>query len=110
MVASKATAPDNPGWYHNLKTNPVARVDVGTESGTETLEVRAREAEGEERERIRADRIAIAPGFLDQKRKTSRRIPRHGPGANRHRGFRGLTPPGPHIQLPAGKSAGGSVY
>jgi len=75
VVASKAGAPDNPGWYHNLKAHPVARVEVGTESGTETFEVTAHEAEGEERERIWADRIAIAPGFLDYQRKTSRRIP-----------------------------------
>ena len=44
-------------------------------SGMETFEVRAREAEGEERERIWADRVAIAPGFRDYQRKTSRRIP-----------------------------------
>ena len=75
VVASKAGAPDNPGWYHNLKADPVARVEVGTESGTETFEVRADEAWGEERERLWADRVAIAPGFQDYQRKTSRRIP-----------------------------------
>ncbi len=75
VVASKAGAPDNPGWYHNLEAHPVARVEVGTEAGTETFEVRAQEAEGEERERIWADRVAMAPGFLDYQKKTSRRIP-----------------------------------
>ncbi len=75
VVASKSGAPDNPAWYYNLKANPVARVEVGTESGTETFEVRAHEAQGEERERIWADRVAIAPGFGDYQRKTSRRIP-----------------------------------
>lgn len=25
VVASKAGAPDNPDWYHNLKANPVAK-------------------------------------------------------------------------------------
>ncbi len=75
VVASKAGAPDNPGWYHNLKSNPLARIEVGTESGRETFEVRAHEAEGEERERIWADRVAIAPGFGDYQRQTSRRIP-----------------------------------
>jgi len=48
---------------------------VGTENVTETFEVRAHEGEGEERERIWADRIAIAPAFMDYQRKTSRRIP-----------------------------------
>ncbi|HEY8735767.1 MAG TPA: nitroreductase family deazaflavin-dependent oxidoreductase [Candidatus Dormibacteraeota bacterium] len=75
VVASKSGAPDNPAWYYNLKANPVARVEVGTESGTETFEVRAHEAQGEERERIWADRVAIAPGFGDYQRNTSRRIP-----------------------------------
>jgi deazaflavin-dependent oxidoreductase (nitroreductase family) len=75
VVASKAGAPDNPAWYHNLKTHPVARVEVGTASGTETFEVRAHEAEGMDRERIWADRVAIAPGFGEYQRMTSRRIP-----------------------------------
>ena len=75
VVASKAGAPDHPAWYHNLKANPLATVEVGTESGTETFEVRAHEAQGEERERIWADRVAIAPGFGEYQRQTSRQIP-----------------------------------
>ena len=75
VVASKGGAPDNPDWYNNLKSNPVARVEVGTATGTETFEVRAREAEGEERERMFADRVAIAPGFGEYERMTSRKIP-----------------------------------
>lgn len=75
VVASKAGAPDNPAWYSNLKANPVARVEVGTATCTETFEVRAHEAEGEERERLFADRVAIAPGFGEYQRKTSRQIP-----------------------------------
>ena len=75
VVASKSGAPDNPAWYNNLKANPLARVEVGTASGTETFEVRAREAEGEERKRLYADRVAIAPGFGEYERKTSRQIP-----------------------------------
>lgn len=75
VIASKAGAPDNPAWYHNLQAHPVAMIEVGAESGTETLEVRAHDAEGEERERIWADRVAIAPGFQEYQEKTSRRIP-----------------------------------
>src|SRR5690348_8005278 len=56
VIASKGGAPDNPAWYNNLKANPLARVEVGTATGTETFEVRAREVEGEERERMFADR------------------------------------------------------
>src|SRR6202165_4943827 len=75
VVASKGGAPDHPGWYHNLRANPVARVEVGAETGTETFEVSAREAEGEERERMFAERVAIAPGFGEYERQTSRTIP-----------------------------------
>ena len=48
---------------------------MGAATGTETVEVRAREAEGEERERMFADRVAIAPGFGEYQRNTSRLIP-----------------------------------
>jgi hypothetical protein len=50
-------------------------VEVGAETGTETFEVRAREAEGDERDRIYAERVAIAPGFGEYERQTSRTIP-----------------------------------
>ena len=75
VIASKGGAPDHPGWYHNLKANPVAKVEVGAETGTQTFEVRAREAEGDERDRIYAERVAIAPGFGEYERQTSRKIP-----------------------------------
>ena len=75
VVASNGGAPDHPSWYSNLKANPVAKVEVGTANGTEKFEVRAREAEGEERERMYADHVAIAPGFAQYPRMTSRQIP-----------------------------------
>lgn len=75
VIASKAGAPDNPAWYHNLKANPTATVEVGTKNGTETFKVRASEAQGEERDRLFAERVAIAPGFGEYQRKTSRKIP-----------------------------------
>ena len=75
VIASKGGAPDHPGWYHNLKANPGARVEVGAATGTETFEVRAREAEGKERDRIYAERVAVAPGFGEYERQTSRKIP-----------------------------------
>ena len=37
VVASKAGAPDNPDWYHNLKAHPLARVEVGAATGTEKI-------------------------------------------------------------------------
>ena len=75
IIASKGGAPEHPGWYHNVKANPEAYVEVATPEGLRTVRVRAREAEGAERDRIWADRVAIAPTFADYERKTSRRIP-----------------------------------
>jgi deazaflavin-dependent oxidoreductase (nitroreductase family) len=75
VIASKGGAPDHPAWYRNLKANPLARVEVAAETGTETFEVRASEAEGEERDRLYAERVAIAPGFGAYQRQTSRQIP-----------------------------------
>jgi len=75
VVASKGGAPDNPAWYLNLKANPVATVEVGAKTGTETFQVRAREVKGKERDRMYAERVAIAPGFGEYERQTSRKIP-----------------------------------
>ncbi|TMD33665.1 MAG: nitroreductase family deazaflavin-dependent oxidoreductase [Chloroflexi bacterium] len=75
VVASKGGAPDNPAWYLNLKANPVATVEVGAKTGTETFQVRAREVKGKERDRMYAERVAIAPGFGEYEQQTSRKIP-----------------------------------
>ena len=75
IVASKSGAPEQPGWYHNLLAHPDATVEIGGDGGIETLRVRAREVQGEERDRIYAERVAIAPAFADYERKTSRKIP-----------------------------------
>ena len=71
VFASKGGAPTNPDWYHNLKANPRATVEVGTE----TRDVRARVAEGEEREKIWSRQKEIMPGFADYETKTTRKIP-----------------------------------
>jgi deazaflavin-dependent oxidoreductase (nitroreductase family) len=71
IFASKAGAPTHPAWYHNLLANPSATVEVGTDK----LDVRARVAEGEERERLYARQSALRPQFDDYQRKTTRQIP-----------------------------------
>src|SRR6266576_5014849 len=48
VIASKGGAAQHPLWYLNLRANPLAEVTVGRD----THEVRARDAEGEERERL----------------------------------------------------------
>ncbi|HUB75009.1 MAG TPA: nitroreductase family deazaflavin-dependent oxidoreductase [Solirubrobacteraceae bacterium] len=71
IFASKAGAPTDPAWYRNLLADPSASVEVGTD----TLTVRARVAEGEERERLYARQVARMPQFADYQAKTTRRIP-----------------------------------
>lgn len=71
VFASKGGAPTNPAWYHNIRANPVFPVEVGTE----TFDVRARVAEGEERSRIWERQKQLMPGFAEYEQKTSRQIP-----------------------------------
>ncbi|NMH95996.1 nitroreductase family deazaflavin-dependent oxidoreductase [Pseudonocardia acidicola] len=71
IVASKAGAPTNPDWYHNLKAHP--RIDV--EVGTQTFPVDVQEATGEEREVLWKRIVEQMPGFGDYQANTSRRIP-----------------------------------
>ena len=71
VFASKAGAPTNPDWYHNLLAHPAAGVEVGTE----TLAITARVAEGDERERIWSKQKADYPRFAEYEEKTSRQIP-----------------------------------
>jgi deazaflavin-dependent oxidoreductase (nitroreductase family) len=71
VFASKAGAPTNPDWYHNLIAHP----DTSVEIGTETVPVVARVAEGEERTRIWDAHKKENPGFADYEAKTSRQIP-----------------------------------
>jgi deazaflavin-dependent oxidoreductase (nitroreductase family) len=71
IFASKAGAPTNPAWYHNLTANPTASVEVGTE----TVQVQATVAAGEERERLYERQSARFPQFADYAQKTTRVIP-----------------------------------
>ena len=52
IVGSKGGAPEHPGWYQNLMAHPEASVEIAGDGGIEKVTVRAREAQGEERERI----------------------------------------------------------
>lgn len=71
VFASKAGADTNPDWFHNLKANPEARIEVGTE----TLDVTARVLDPEERAPIWEEQKARYPGFADYEAKTDRVIP-----------------------------------
>ena len=71
IFASKAGAPDNPDWYHNLKANPATTIEVGSES----VDVTAVEVPGAERERIWEAQKVEAPQFAEYEASTDRIIP-----------------------------------
>ena len=72
LVASKAGNPKNPAWYHNLKAHPRVEVLARRRSGSYV----AREAEGEERERLWALANELYGGYdTYQGRTGGRRIP-----------------------------------
>jgi deazaflavin-dependent oxidoreductase (nitroreductase family) len=71
VIASKGGAPTNPQWYHNLVANPDAKLEVDGDD----FRVRAREAKGEERDRLYAAQVEVLPGFADYEKKTTRKIP-----------------------------------
>jgi deazaflavin-dependent oxidoreductase (nitroreductase family) len=71
VIASKAGAPNNPAWYHNLVANPDATVELGTEK----FPVRASVADDEERERLYRKQAERLPTFNDYEKKTTRKIP-----------------------------------
>ena len=71
VFASKGGAPVNPDWYHNLLAHPLVTAEIGAG----TVELQARVAQDDERERIWAAQKAAYPGFADYESKTTRQIP-----------------------------------
>lgn len=71
VFASKAGAPDNPDWYHNILAEPRVSVEMGTES----YDARAEVVTGDERDRLYAWQAQLYPGFAEYQEKTDRVIP-----------------------------------
>jgi len=71
VVASKAGAPTNPAWFHNLVANPSVTVEIGTS----TYEARARVADGGERDRLYRMVAAGSPGLSAYEQNTPRQFP-----------------------------------
>ena len=71
VFASKGGAPTNPAWYHNILAHP----EVKAEIGTQTVPLRARVAQGAEREQIWVPWKTANPGFAEYEANTSREIP-----------------------------------
>jgi len=71
VAASYAGEPRHPAWWLNLRANPNAQVQVGSR----VVDVRAREADGDERERLWHAIVAQEASFAEYERRTTRRIP-----------------------------------
>ena len=71
IIGSKAGADTNPDWVHNLRADPRAHIEVGTDA----YDVIARELPPEERNATYPKVVALSPGFGEYQEKTSRVIP-----------------------------------
>ena len=71
VFASKAGAPVNPDWYHNLRANPRVTIEVGTQ----TIEADAADLVGEERTRMYDKQASLYSGFATYQENTDRVIP-----------------------------------
>lgn len=71
VVASKGGAPEHPGWFKNLQANPEVTIEVPGEKAA----VRARVAQGEERQRLWSLMTEVWPDYDKYQAKTDRQIP-----------------------------------
>lgn len=71
VVAANSGLPSLPGWYFNLTTGPLARVEVEGR----TLRVRPWELSDEEAAAFWPRVLQAAPDYVKYPRRTSRRIP-----------------------------------
>lgn len=71
IVASKGGAPEHPGWYRNLTKTPEVELQVKDE----VFAARARDAEGEERERLWRKANEVWPHYDEYQQQTDREIP-----------------------------------
>ena len=71
VVASYAGEDRDPAWWRNLEADPAAEVTAGGKH----VKVRAREAEGAERERLWAGFVEKDPAYAEYRQRTKRRLP-----------------------------------
>ena len=72
VAASKAGAPDNPAWFHNLLAHPNVEIET-PDDGRVTVD--AVELVGAERDAGWERFTAASPGFREYQDKTTRTIP-----------------------------------
>ena len=71
VAGSKGGSEEQPGWYLNLRANPVVEVQVGREQFT----AYARVATGTEREQLWEQMVQITSLYNEYQQKTQREIP-----------------------------------
>jgi deazaflavin-dependent oxidoreductase (nitroreductase family) len=71
LIASKGGYPKNPAWFHNLMANPDTTIQIGSKR----MDVRARVAKPEERERLWKLAVDVYGGYEEYRRRTEREIP-----------------------------------
>ncbi len=71
IAATKSGAPTNPAWYHNLRANPEATMEVDREK----FRARAAIATGAERDRLWDQHATELPNFREYPSMTDRVIP-----------------------------------
>ena len=71
VIASQGGAPTHPSWFLNLLNDPSAQVQVKDQR----FHVRARTADGEERDRLWKHMNSLWPSYDSYQSRTDRRIP-----------------------------------
>lgn len=72
VIASKGGAPEHPGWYRNILSNPEVELQVGTKK----MKAHARTATGEERAKLWEQAVGFFPPYADYAVKSApREIP-----------------------------------
>jgi deazaflavin-dependent oxidoreductase (nitroreductase family) len=71
LIASKGGYPKNPAWFHNLMANPDTTIQIGSKR----MNVHARVARPDERERLWKLAVGVYGGYEDYRRHTDREIP-----------------------------------
>ena len=71
IIGSNAGLDNHPAWLYNLKSNPTASIQVKDKQLTALTEV----AGPEDRQRLWAELMNVAPGYADYQKRTRREIP-----------------------------------
>jgi deazaflavin-dependent oxidoreductase (nitroreductase family) len=71
VIGSQGGAPTNPQWVHNLRANPVARL----QDGPDVVDFTVREVEGDERSAWWERGAAVWPDYENYQAATERQIP-----------------------------------